>query len=157
MRLARAIARKVGSLIIGSSCFSRPGSWPFDSSPASAVKHDIDADYSHHEQGEHEEQRDRHPAGRPCRGRQDGQKRAHAHQHTERNQGQRQTLTDGGSLTRGFLDQLLSSAAVRKSLFISRIACRAVGSTLTLVAHFCVLKHTASPFEVVAVRDPSIR
>src|SRR5215467_4284944 len=111
IRLARAIVRKVGSLIIGSSCFSRPGSWPCDGSPAFAVENDIDADHSHREQGEHEEQRDRHPARRPCRGRQDGQKRAHAHQHAERNQGERQTLTDGGSLTRSVRDKLLNSLA----------------------------------------------
>src|ERR1700738_3706351 len=122
----------------------------FSPSRGPVMKNDIDTDHSRSEEREHEEEReyarlDRH----------DGQKSGHAHQHTERNQGQHETLTDCGSLTRGFQDQLLSSITGRGSLFISRIACIAVNCTLTLVAHFFVLKHTAFPFEFVVCRHPT--
>src|SRR5260370_11471622 len=128
---------------------------PFDYLPDPAAKHHIDTDRSHSEQREHKEQRERQRAGSARLDCHDGQKNGQAHQHTQLNQGQCQTLNGCRSLTRGFPGQLLSSTAGRGSLFISPIAYIAVSSTLILVAHFFLLKHTASPFHVVACRHPT--
>src|SRR5712692_5847731 len=128
--------------------------WPRDGSPSSAAKCDIDTDHSRREQGEHEEERKNYPAGSAPRGRQDGQKSAHAHQHAQRNQGQCQTLTDGGSLTRGFQDQLLSSFTGKGSLFPSCTVGIAESVARPDVFHCFVLKHTVSPFKGSACRHP---
>src|SRR6266478_3660922 len=72
--------------------------WPGETSPGPAVKHHIDTNRSRSEQREHEEERERHPARSTRRDRQDGQKNDHAHQHAQRNKGQRQALNGCGRL-----------------------------------------------------------